>query len=98
MWSDYACARADEEMRIAERPWQSSSQMLGCGGWDHKVRESLWWDHRSDIRAVVGSQGQIRLSLPAMGGSKGLGFRAAITPGTITVQQFLMELQGFARE
>jgi hypothetical protein len=33
-----------------------------------------------------------------MGGSEGLGFRAAITPGTITVQQFLMELQGFARE
>jgi hypothetical protein len=25
-----------------------------------QVRESLWWDHRSDIRAVVGSQGQIR--------------------------------------
>jgi len=39
MWSDHACERADEEMRIAERPWQSSSQMLGCGGWDHKVRE-----------------------------------------------------------
>jgi hypothetical protein len=33
-----------------------------------------------------------------MGGSKGLGFRAAITPGTIIVQQILMELQGFARE
>jgi hypothetical protein len=32
-----------------------------------------------------------------MGGSKGLGLRAGITPGTITVQQFLMELQGFAR-
>ncbi len=38
-WSDHTCSRADEEMRIAERPWQSSSQMLGCGGWDHKVRE-----------------------------------------------------------
>jgi hypothetical protein len=42
MWSDHTCARADQEMRIAERPWQGSSQMLGCGGWDHKVREGYY--------------------------------------------------------